>query len=211
MLFPDSSAPETISLRDGQLVFWPRFLAAEEADRLFRAFCDTVDWRQSTLTIAGQPRKIPRLNAWYGEAGYGYSGVQFPSHPWTEALYQLKQRVEAVTGAAFNSVLMNLYRDGNDSVGWHSDNEPELGDSPVIASVSLGETRTFQLKHIAAGKTRKLPLSHGSLLLMAGGMQRYWRHQVPKERHVSGARINGTFRMVYPQRTSREPLSEWST
>lgn len=196
-LFGGQGGSEILPVQDGRLEFWQTFLDADECSELWDCLYQQTAWRQSTIKIAGQPRKIPRLNAWHGEAPYSYSGASFKAHPWTPTLLELKQRIEAVTGATFNSVLLNLYRDGNDSVGWHSDNEQELGREPVIASLSLGATRTFQLKHRRHRRLLKLPLTGGSLLLMGGSLQVHWLHQVPKEPGIREPRINCTFRRVF--------------
>lgn len=196
MLFEQKGDPETIHLKDGELRLWSQFIDTVAAQRLWDALHRDTPWQQSVITIAGLPRKIPRLNAWYGDAGYRYSGARFEPYPWTPPLWKLKQQIETATGASFNSVLVNLYRDGNDSVSWHSDDEPELGARPVIASFSLGATRTFQLKHRADKKRLKLPLTSGSLLLMEGDIQHCWLHQLPKEPSVHQPRINCTFRSV---------------
>ena len=143
----------------------------------------------------------PRLNAWYGDPGcrYGYSGTRFEPLPWTETLTDIKERLTATLGVAFNSMLANRYRDGRDSVAWHSDDEPELGRNPVIASVSLGATRRFTLKHKSRRDIRPLAvdLTHGSLLVMSGPTQHQWLHQIAKTTRIVGERINLTFRYIY--------------
>ncbi|XOV86320.1 MAG: alpha-ketoglutarate-dependent dioxygenase AlkB family protein [Pseudomonadota bacterium] len=191
---------EDLTLVDGRLRLWRGFLAANAADDYFNALGREAAWEQSVIRIYGRECPIPRLNAWHGDPGaaYTYSGRCFQPHPWTPALLEVKQRIESLTDAAFNSVLVNLYRDGNDSVSWHSDDEPELGQNPVIASVSLGAERKFVLKH---KRRRDLPpvnlwLPTGSLLLMSGETQHHWTHQVPKTRKSVGQRINLTYRLV---------------
>lgn len=196
-LFGSEGEFEILPVQDGKLEFWPRFIEADECSELWNILYQQTAWRQSTIKIAGRLRKIPRLNAWHGEAPYGYSGVCFDPAPWTPALLDLKQRIEAVTGASFNSVLLNLYRDGNDSVGWHADNERELGRAPVIASLSLGAARIFQLKHRRQRQLLKLPLTDGSLLLMGGSLQVHWLHQIPKQPGIREPRINCTFRRIF--------------
>ncbi|WP_461519514.1 alpha-ketoglutarate-dependent dioxygenase AlkB family protein [Porticoccus sp.] len=206
-LFDDGSEHIDIDLPDGVLRYWPSLIPPLEASRMQALLQSQVAWEQSEITIAGQRRKIPRLNAWYGEPGadYSYSGRLFRALPWLPELAELKQLVERITGAAFNSALVNLYRDGQDSVDWHSDDEPELGRNPVIASISLGAVRRFQIKH----KMRRdlplqtLELGHGSLLLMAGEFQYYWRHRLPKMKGLSEPRVNITFRQVT---NSEKPL-----
>jgi alkylated DNA repair dioxygenase AlkB len=198
--------PELITLEGGELVLIRHWLEPSEAERYFAELRGTIAWEQSTLILAGKPVHIPRLNAWYGDEGrnYGYSGKHFRALPWSETLSHLKasvqQRIDQCrpdAGFAINSALLNLYRDGNDSVGWHSDDEAELGPRPQIASVSLGAARRFLLKH-RRDKSQKheLVLSSGSLLLMLGDIQRHWLHAVPKTRKPVGERINITFRQV---------------
>lgn len=212
----DDTNPQVIQLDgDGsQLYFWERFFSPTVAQTYFTQILEQAAWEQSTIVIAGKPVTIPRLNCWYGDPGadYSYSGRLFRAHPWLPVLTVIKQRVDSqiiqqLLGSlggqgfcGFNSVLCNHYRDGNDSVDWHSDDEPELGDKPFIASVSLGATRTFQLRHksdrhVAA---TELPLSHGSLLLMTGEVQHHWQHRVPKlaQSQACTARVNLTFRVV---------------
>lgn len=199
-LFDDGREHIDIDLPDGVVRYWPALIPKTEADGMMALLQSQVAWEQSEITIAGQRLKIPRLNAWYGDRGsdYSYSGRLFRARPWLPVLAELKQRVEQTTGASFNSALVNLYRDGQDSVDWHSDDEPELGRNPLIASISLGAVRRFQIKH----KTRRdlalktLELDHGSLLLMAGEFQHHWRHRLPKMKGLSQPRINITFRRV---------------
>jgi alkylated DNA repair dioxygenase AlkB len=166
-----------------------------------RRLTDCTPWSQQQITVYGKPCLQPRLSAWYGDLNYSYSGITMEPLPWTQTLLQIKSRVETLLQQEFNSVLLNLYRDHNDSMGMHSDNERELGERPVIASLSLGEERTFLLKHKMRKdlKTIRLPLPPGSLLLMKGNTQTYWRHGIAKERHPCGPRINLTFRNVLPK------------
>ena len=193
---------QQFTLPDGELRLIERWLDIAEAERLFAVLSATIAWDQSTIRLYGRPVKIPRLNAWYGDsgAGYSYSGTRFEPRPWTAELSQIKSRLEQATGAQFNSVLCNLYRDGNDSVAWHSDDEPELGENPLIASLSMGETRRFLLKHRRNREldTLSLPLESGSLLVMSGALQHHWLHALPKSTRPLGPRINLTFRQVKP-------------
>jgi alkylated DNA repair dioxygenase AlkB len=162
-----------------------------------------IDWQQEDIVIFGERRRVPRLVAWHGDPGtaYTYSGTAHEPLPWTPELQGVRHLVEAVTGHRYNSVLLNLYRDGRDGMGWHADDEPELGHEPVIASVSLGATRRFKLRHrgsrSAAGT---LDLAHGDLLLMAGATQHHYLHAVPKTARPAGVRVNLTFRWVRPDR-----------
>ena len=199
-LFDTPDAWETIPAADADLRVLPALYRKPDTEALMQRLLDETPWQQETITLWGKRHLQPRLSAWHGDAGagYSYSGVVLAPHPWTTTLLRIKADVEAVTGSRFNSVLLNLYRDENDSVGWHSDDEPELGRCPVIASLSLGESRTFRLRH----KSRKdmkpllLDLTDGSLLLMAGATQHYWQHAVMKERQPRGPRINLTFRTI---------------
>ncbi len=190
---------EVIPLKGGQLRYWPLLLDGDRAARLFRVLYRDTPWVQNHIRIAGKSMPIPRLNAWYGDSGahYSYSGIDLETHPWTRTLSALKAEVETCTGIGFNSALLNLYRDGRDSVDWHSDAEAELGPSPLVASVSLGVTRRFELRHrTLPGERFKIELPSGSLLLMEGAIQHNWQHRVPKEKGVTAPRINITFRRV---------------
>lgn len=203
------SGMETIRLPDAELYYWPDLVPAADAHCHFHALRDTITWRQDTIVIAGKRIAVPRLNAWYGDshAVYTWSGIRFESLPWMPLLAQLRdtvvQRITADTGmrATFNSVLANYYRDGNDSVAWHADDEPELGRNPLIASFSLGATRRFCMRHVTLKQRFELPLPAGSLLLMVGTTQHHWQHQVPKEKAVTAGRVNLTFRSVTPDRS----------
>lgn len=195
--------PVSIPLRDGRLALWPDAFAFPEADRLLARLRAQLPWAQETLVIFGRERLVPRLVSWHGDPGtqYRYSGRLHQSAPWTPALLAVRQRVESLAGCGFNSVLANLYRDGRDGMGWHADDEPELGPEPLIASLSLGATRRFRLRHRRGGAALTLELTHGSLLLMSGPLQRHWVHCVPKTARPVGPRINLTFRsIVTPQR-----------
>ena len=204
MLSPDSSrdvmGSEVIILPGGVCRYWPAWLTVEEASRLYQQLLDTVSWRQDEIRLFGRTLPLPRLQAWYGDSGasYRYSGIQLEPLPWLPDLYALKTRVEQATGAEFNSVLVNLYRSGQDSNGWHADDEPELGGDPLVASLSLGATRRFQLRHKTDRSipVRTLSLEAGSLLFMGDGMQQHWQHQIPKTQRKISSRINLTFRRV---------------
>ena len=183
--------------RDGEVVCFERALSTADADRLLESLTSSVAWRQEEARIMGRRLPIPRLTAWHGEAGYVYSGIAMKPAPWTPTLLELKRCAERHAGQAFNSVLLNLYRNGRDSVSWHADNEPGLGRNPVIASLSLGATRRFQLKDRRSGERVALDLHHGSCLIMAGTTQHHWLHQVPKTARPIGPRINLTFRTMH--------------
>ncbi len=185
----------TIPLRDGGLIhFDPAFFSAAESDVFFATLRDSIAWEQEM----SRGRPFPRLVAWHADAGrsYRYSGIEHVAQPWTAELLAIKQRIEAAVGATWNSVLLNRYRDGRDSMGLHADDEPELGRDPAIGSVSFGSARRFVLKHVASGTKLEYELGHGSLLVMAGTTQQFWKHGVPKTRKPVGERINLTFRRI---------------
>lgn len=191
------SSPEILIEQDGCARLWRQWLPGAEAQSLQAQLADSLHWQQTVIRVYGRAQPIPRLNAWYGDAGarYTYSGARFVPEPFTPALAALRERLQAFTGRAFNSVLANLYRDGNDSVGWHSDNEPELGPEPAIASLSLGASRRFRLRHAHLPPV-SVDLHSGDLLVMTGPLQRHWQHTLPKTRRPVGARINLTFREI---------------
>ncbi|MCP3689739.1 MAG: alpha-ketoglutarate-dependent dioxygenase AlkB [Gammaproteobacteria bacterium] len=197
-LITHGSEPEVLKLPDADLRLWRLNEPALTGDRLLRELTDSITWRQEEVTLYGKRYPQPRLSAWYGDHGYRYSGISLEPQPWTKPLLRLKRSIESITGQQFNSVLLNLYRDHNDSIGMHSDDERELGSQPAIASLSLGEPRYFTLRH----KTRKqlkpfkLELESGSLLLMRGQTQHYWRHGIRKQRRACGPRISLTFRKI---------------
>lgn len=159
-----------------------------------------IRWQREHIQIYGNKVPLPRLTAWYGDAGtlYTYSGITAVPQPWNKGLRYIKHRLEQSSGVAFNSVLLNWYRDGEDHMGWHADDEVELGKNPVIASVNFGETRDFILRNNADRRQKIIfPLHHGTVLIMAGAVQHYWQHSVPKRKRVSGSRFNLTFRQVF--------------
>jgi alkylated DNA repair dioxygenase AlkB len=187
--------------RDGTLNLFTD--AVPNADSLFVALRDSSAWKQEIATLFGRRIPVPRLVAWHGDAAYKYSGILHRPREWTQPLLLLKRIAEKCARANFNSVLLNLYRDGQDSMGWHSDDEKELGDNPVIASLSLGAERVFHLRHKTDPALKlKLPLPHGSCLVMGGAMQHHWQHALPKTARplieFGGARINLTFRLIAP-------------
>ncbi|WP_233835100.1 alpha-ketoglutarate-dependent dioxygenase AlkB family protein [Paraburkholderia sp. ZP32-5] len=181
--------------------WYPDWLALAAAAQMLTRLIDEVQWRQDMMGTPAGRVALPRLTAWQGEpdAVYVYSGIRNVPQPWTPAVAELKAAAEATSGARFNSVLLNRYRSGADSMGWHADREPELGKQPVIASVSLGVARTFDLRHNKTAVVQSFALKGGSLLVMKGDTQAEWRHRVPKEPRVSGERINLTFRWVTPR------------
>ncbi|MFT4603570.1 MAG: alkylated DNA repair dioxygenase AlkB [Rhodothermales bacterium] len=177
----------------------PDLIPVLTADALFSSLQKRIIWEQHTVRLFGKELDCPRLSAWYGDpdATYGYSGSAYAPRPWTAELVELKREAERAAGVVFNSALLNRYRHGQDSMGWHADDEPELGAEPVIASVSLGARRKmrFRLKSDHA-YTHEVWLDHGSLLVMYGATQRDWHHSLPKTKKVQEERINLTFRRI---------------
>ncbi|MCW8331190.1 alpha-ketoglutarate-dependent dioxygenase AlkB [Photobacterium sp. SDRW27] len=187
---------EWLEIPDGKLFWAPDFISSRESQCYFHQLLAELDWRQETIRMFGRDVLQPRLQAWCGEAVYTYSGLTMTPEPWTPTLLAIKSACEQVSKTSFNSVLANLYRDGRDYMGWHQDNEPELGAHPVIASVSLGEERRFVLKHLLRKQKIEFNLKSGSLLIMAGMTQQFWSHSVPKTQRPKQARINLTFRTI---------------
>lgn len=196
-LFEDTGECISFNLPDAGLDYYPK-LFREEADYWFERLIAETPWKQDDILIYGKQHKQPRLTALYGNEGklYSYSNIVMVPHAWTPLLTLIREKVEEISGANFSTVLLNLYRSGQDSNGWHADNEKELGRDPVIASLSLGAVRSFHLKHNTLENRLKLQLEHGSLLIMKGSMQHYWKHQVPKTARETGPRINLTFRLI---------------
>jgi len=187
-----------LDLPDLDIDYQPSFLDTDIAWRWYQALRDRIDWRQETITLFGKRHKVPRLSCWMAEAGldYSYSNMTMWPTDWSDDMRSIKSYIETHSGLIFNSVLLNYYRDGQDSNGWHADNEPELGSNPVIASLSLGGTRDFQLRNNADKQLKySIALEHGSLLLMRGETQSYWQHHLPK-RATAEPRINLTFRTI---------------
>lgn len=196
-LFPKDKI--TFDLPDAEIEYYPDFFAEAEAHLLFGQLLNEIPWQQDNITIFGKTHQQPRLTALFGNEGkpYSYSNITMQPHLWNETLLMIKSKVEKVTGHNFTSVLLNLYRSGKDSNGWHADNEKELGKNPVIASVSFGEKRIFQLKHNTMRDCKQnIVLENGSLLLMKGTTQHHWKHQIPKTAKPINQRINLTFRTI---------------
>ncbi|AUI87626.1 alpha-ketoglutarate-dependent dioxygenase AlkB [Vibrio azureus] len=192
-LFPSSN---WVDIKQGQIYFDPHFLSSSQATQYFSTLRADLPWRQETITLFGRNVLQPRLQSWHGNKTYTYSGLTLCPQPLNQELQVLKAKCEAVAHVSFNSVLANLYRNGQDSMGWHQDNEPELGMNPVIASVNLGESRRFLLRNLHCKTQIEYTLSHGSLLIMAGELQHHWQHSVPKTAKHKDERINLTFRNI---------------
>ncbi|KEZ93985.1 alpha-ketoglutarate-dependent dioxygenase AlkB family protein [Nonlabens ulvanivorans] len=194
-LFP-SDFPD---IPDAQVHYDGNFYAFAEAQQLLSKLLNETPWRQNKITVYGKEHDEPRLTQLYGDPGikYGYSNISYDALPWTTTLQKIKEDVEKATGATFNICLINRYRDGQDSNGWHADNEKELGINPIIASISLGQERFFHLKHHHNKDWKfKFPLQHGSLLVMAGQTQHTYKHQIAKTKRLIDERINLTFRKI---------------
>lgn len=213
-----------IQVPDGELIFAERFFNTKISDRSVEYFQENdtynwqhtdwqqlsaedlaqvkftyINWQRDDIKMFGKTIALPRLTAWYGDAGksYTYSGITSQPQVWNAGLLYIKKQIEQVTGCAFNSVLLNWYRNGEDHMGWHADDEPELGVNPLIASVNFGETRDFVLRRNDEPRQKiVIPLQHGTLLVMGGALQHYWQHSVPKRKRVKGSRFNLTFRTI---------------
>lgn len=196
---PDLFDDEQPILSADTLDYQPGFFSRADSEVYIRQLLDTIAWKQEELRIYGRMVKTPRLTAWYGDAGvaYTYSGVRFEALPWTAELLQIKNKIEAAFGFSFNSVLLNLYRNGSDSMGWHSDDEPELGQNPVIASVNFGQERRFDFRNkLNHALKQSVILGNGSVLIMKGDIQHHWQHQIAKSGRPMKERINLTFRNI---------------
>lgn len=190
---------EDIELPDARLFYCTPFFHRELADDYLGKLIEDIPWKQEKIKLFGKEHLQPRLSAFFGEKdlSYTYSGLQLQPEEYSPELLEIKNKVETFSEEKFNSCLANLYRDGTDSMGWHSDDEKELGKNPVIASVSFGAKRIFHFRHKKdAGLTHKILLSHGSLLLMKGKTQHFWKHQLPKTKKPIGPRLNLTFRNI---------------
>ena len=191
--------PIHFDLPDAEISYFPDFFDREKADELFQKLEREIPWQQDKITLFGKTHPQPRLTALFGNEGkpYAYSGIVMQPHRWNSLLIYVKEAVEAAADVHFTTVLLNYYRDGKDSNGWHADNEKELGRNPVIASVSLGAQRFFYLQHNSDKEMKqKILLEHGSLLLMQGTTQHFWKHQIPKTAKPIAPRINLTFRVI---------------
>ena len=196
-LFP--IAKQHFALPNAEIEYFPTFFDGLQANELFIKLKNEIPWQQDNITVYGKSYAQPRLTALFGNEGkpYSYSNIIMQPHFWNPLTMFIKDKVEDVTGEKFSTVLLNLYRDGKDSNGWHADNEKELGRNPVIASVSFGAVRPFYLKHNSIENQRlKIDLEHGSLLLMKGETQHFWKHQIAKTAKPIPPRINLTFRII---------------
>jgi alkylated DNA repair dioxygenase AlkB len=194
----DSPKEGLFEIKNGEYIFYPHFFSKQESDLLLKSLRTAIEWKQESMNMYGKRIDFPRLTAWYGnnDKPYSFSGITLQPLPWTPDILKIKNTIEPVAQTEFNSVLLNLYRSGNDSISWHTDAEKELGINPVIASVNFGATRKFQLKHLNTKEKLEIELTHGSLLIMQGQLQHFWQHQIPKTSKPVGERINLTFRVI---------------
>lgn len=185
---------------DGSAVLYPWVLGDRTWVEIFQELLDVVPWESHTIRMFGKEHPQPRLVAWFGDPGseYSYSGLKMNVRPWIPAISNLREIAEGIASVRFNSVLVNQYRDGNDKVSWHRDNEPELGPTPTIASLSLGAYRRFKFRHLTTRQVVEASLAPGSLVVMSALSQSCWEHEIPRQAGVSEPRINLTFRQVRP-------------
>ena len=197
----DSTIQQIHELGDATIKDFPFAFTKRESDKYLIDLLDEIPWQQDTLWIGGREINVPRLQCWVGDCGsnYGYSGIRLEPKAWTDTLLTIKERVESLTNEEFNSVLLNYYRDGQDSVSWHADDEKDLGPHPIIASVSFGAHRKFRFRPKAKDDKRRfqIELGHGSILLMGDTLQNKWLHQLPKISGLEEPRVNLTFRKIY--------------
>jgi alkylated DNA repair dioxygenase AlkB len=197
-LFTENSI-ENLLPHKGKVFLFENFFTEKEAAHFLQKLKSTIQWKQEPIKMFGKMIMQPRLTAWYGDAdkSYTYSGITMKPNNWTKELLEIKTRIEPISNVQFTSALLNLYRDGQDSMGWHRDNEKELGDNPTIGSVSFGESRIFKLREYATKElVKNIELLHGSYLLMQGETQHFWEHQIPKTTKTLTERINITFRKL---------------
>ncbi len=191
---------EKFPVRDGEVWVMANFMSLDKANEYYNALLSSINWRQEEIKMYGKTYPVPRKTAWYGypDFNYKYSGILCNPEPWTKELLDIKKVIEHfLPGENFNSVLLNLYRDGNDKVSWHADDEPDLGTNPTIASVSLGSVRRFDLKHKDDPEQKmQIDLTSGSLVVMTGALQHHWLHQITVQKKVHEKRINLTFRTI---------------
>tara|TARA_R110000744_G_scaffold2614_2_gene10404 strand:- start:6087 stop:6701 length:615 start_codon:yes stop_codon:yes gene_type:complete len=193
---PEHGKP--VKIQNGEYIYIPNFYDTVTADKYLNRLISDIKWKQESMKMYGKEIPFPRLTAWYGDQDkpYSFSGITLQPHPWSPGLSKIKNDIEPKANVVFNSVLLNRYRDGSDSISWHTDAEKELGQNPVIASVNFGAERKFQLKHKETEERINIVLQHGSLLIMQGELQHYWKHQIPKTKKPLGERVNLTFRVI---------------
>ncbi|SFU32535.1 Alkylated DNA repair dioxygenase AlkB [Pustulibacterium marinum] len=198
-MFSIKTTKITYQLPDADVVYFPSFSSEKDSDIIFNQLLNNTHWQEDEIKVFGKTYLQPRLTALYGDHGksYKYSNITMHPIPFNETIIEIKKAVEAIAETTFTSCLLNLYRNGQDSNGWHADNEKELGKNPIIASVSFGETRLFKLKHRKLPVKQDILLTHGSLLIMKGATQHHWLHTIPKTKKQKSERINLTFRTIF--------------
>jgi len=197
----DTNTAIPLTMAGADVIYHPNLLSTDEGNELLQKLMNTVTWRQDQITVYGKTHPQPRLTALFAnnDIPYSYSNIKMQPKPFTKELFALKEKVKQYTNTKFTTCLLNYYRDGQDSNGWHADDEKELGKNPVIASISLGTDRWFHFKHRTDKNLKyKILLQHGSLLLMQGKTQENWLHQIPKSKKINTPRINITFRTINP-------------
>lgn len=197
LLFPKE--PLHFTLPDADIDYYPNFFDNKRATEFFDKLKNEIPWQQDNITVFGKTHAQPRLTSLFGNEGkpYSYSNIVMQPNAWNPILMFIKNEIEEICNENFTTVLLNYYRNGKDSNGWHADNEKELGRNPIIASVSFGAERYFHLQHnTIKGQKLKINLEHGSLLIMKGSTQHFWKHQIPKTTKEIGPRINLTFRII---------------
>jgi alkylated DNA repair dioxygenase AlkB len=197
MMFKDEASISILPY-DGEAILYPTFIHIDELSNLFQQMSDEIDWKQDEVMMFGKKLILRRKSAFYSDHGisYTYSHIQKKGLPWTNHLLEIKQKIESEFNLKFNACLLNYYHDGSESMGWHSDDEVELGTNPVIASLSLGAERSFQFKHKLNKHKQSVKLNSGSLLIMKGSTQHHWLHSLPKSLKIKTPRINLTFRFI---------------
>ena len=198
MFLSESNDTDLIKINNGEYIYIPNFYKKEIADKYLQRLISDIKWKQESMKMYGKEIPFPRLTSWYGDNDkpYSFSGIKLQPNPWSPGLLKIKSDIEPKAEVSFNSVLLNRYRDGSDSISWHTDAEKELGTNPVIASVNFGAERKFQLKHKETNERIDILLKHGSLLIMQGELQHFWKHQIPKSKKVNQERVNLTFRVI---------------
>ncbi len=193
------SEPVFFDLPDAEISYYSNFFDVEKSNELFSKLKSEIPWQLDHITVFGKSHPQPRLTSLFGNEGkpYGYSNIIMQPNPWSPLIMYIKNQIEEICQETFTTVLLNKYRDGKDSNGWHADNEKELGKNPIIVSVSFGAERIFQMKHNSIKNLKQnIVLEHGSLLLMKGTTQHFWKHQIPKTAKKINERINLTFRII---------------
>ncbi len=190
-----------INYKGLEIISYEKFINTSDGDRIFASALNEIPWQTSTIKMYGKEVAIPRLQCWIGDPGceYAYSGKSLQRYDFFEPLIEIRSLIQNQLGIYFNSVLANLYRDGNDSMGFHADDEPELGNNPLIASLSLGAERPLIFQNKDKAETKTFDQPHGSLMLMKGATQSAWKHGIRKSKKISEPRINFTFRNIITQ------------